>query len=284
MGNAYDAIVVGARCAGSPSDVAGPQGYRVLAVDRATFPSDTISTHLIHTPGVAALKRWGLLDGLLATGCPPIDTYAFDFGPFTIAGAPGIDEAPRLLPTADDPRQAAGGRRGRSRRGSARGVHRRGDRLRRRASRRHQGPRKRRQGPSLSTPKWSSGPMAGTRWSRRRCARAIPREAAAAGGLLHLLEWAADGRPASKCTSATERGFAAWPTHDGLTLVIAGWPYAEFAANRQDIEGNYLEGDGAGAGLCRSVCARARREERFPGAAVPNYFRKPYGPWLGTGR
>ena len=38
--------------------------------------------------------RWGLLDRLIATGCPPIHTYAFDFGPFTLAGAPGTREAP----------------------------------------------------------------------------------------------------------------------------------------------------------------------------------------------
>ena len=39
--------------------------------------------------GVAALARWGLRDRLTATGCPPIDTYAFDFGPFTLSGPPG---------------------------------------------------------------------------------------------------------------------------------------------------------------------------------------------------
>ena len=93
--NQYDAIVVGARCAGSPTAMLlARKGYRVLVVDRATFPSDTVSTHLLHPPGVAALRRWGLLDRLVATGCPPIDTYAFDFGPFTLAGAPGTDEAP----------------------------------------------------------------------------------------------------------------------------------------------------------------------------------------------
>src|SRR5512133_2478991 len=92
---AYDAIVVGARCAGSPtSRLLARRGYRVLLVDKAAFPSDTISTHLIHPPGVAALKRWGLLERVVATGCPPIDTYAFDFGPFTIAGSPGTVEAP----------------------------------------------------------------------------------------------------------------------------------------------------------------------------------------------
>jgi len=43
---------------------------------------------------VAALARWGLLERLEATGCPPIATYTFDFGPFTISGSPGTDQAP----------------------------------------------------------------------------------------------------------------------------------------------------------------------------------------------
>src|SRR5512134_1549982 len=94
-GKKYDAIVVGARCAGSPAAMLlARKGRDVLVVDRATFPSDTISTHLIHPPGVAALKRWGLLDRLVATGCPAIDTYVFDFGPITISGAPGTEDAP----------------------------------------------------------------------------------------------------------------------------------------------------------------------------------------------
>ena len=85
----YDAIVVGARCAGAPTAMLlARRGVRVLLVDRATFPSDTVSTHLVHAPGVAALSRWGLLDRVIATGCPPISTYSFDFGPFAIAGSP----------------------------------------------------------------------------------------------------------------------------------------------------------------------------------------------------
>jgi 2-polyprenyl-6-methoxyphenol hydroxylase-like FAD-dependent oxidoreductase len=68
--------------------------YKVLVVDRATFPSDAVSTHLIHPPGVAALERWDLLERLVASGCPLIDTYVFDFGSFVIAGTPGIPAAP----------------------------------------------------------------------------------------------------------------------------------------------------------------------------------------------
>ncbi len=45
--NGYDAIVVGARCAGSPvAMLLARKGYKVLVVDRSTFPSDTVSTHL----------------------------------------------------------------------------------------------------------------------------------------------------------------------------------------------------------------------------------------------
>jgi hypothetical protein len=78
----YDAIVIGARCAGSPTAMLlARKGHRVLVVDRATFPSDTVSTHILHPLGAASLARWGLLDRLTATGCPPIHTYDFDFGP-----------------------------------------------------------------------------------------------------------------------------------------------------------------------------------------------------------
>src|SRR5512143_391135 len=91
----YDVIVVGARCAGSPTAMLlARMGHRVLLVDRATFPSDTISTHVIQPQGMAALRRWGLLDRVVATGCPPVHTYAFDFGAFKLAGSPGTADEP----------------------------------------------------------------------------------------------------------------------------------------------------------------------------------------------
>src|SRR5262252_7480664 len=85
----YDAIIVGARAAGAPTAMLlARKGHRVLLVDRASFPSDTLSTHYIHQPGVARLRRWGLLDRLVATGCPPSRSLTFDVGPFALAGTP----------------------------------------------------------------------------------------------------------------------------------------------------------------------------------------------------
>ena len=74
-----------------------------------------------------------------------------------------------------------------------------------------------------------------------------------------------------------ERGFAAWPTNDDLTVAIVGWPFAEFEANKRDIEGNYLKTFELASDFADRVRA-ARREARFVGTSVRNYFRRPYGP------
>ena len=94
----YDAIVVGARCAGSPTAMLlARKGYRVLLVDKASFPSDTLLIHYIHQPGVARLKRWGLLDRIIVSNCPPVLRQVVDCGPFALAGSPppvdGVTEA-----------------------------------------------------------------------------------------------------------------------------------------------------------------------------------------------
>ena len=98
MNPTFDVIIVGARCAGAATaTLLARRGHRVLLVDRATFPSDTVSTYFIHAPGVAALQRWGLREAVAGSGCPPVRWYGFDFGPFTIEGQPraidGVDEA-----------------------------------------------------------------------------------------------------------------------------------------------------------------------------------------------
>ena len=85
----HDVIVVGARCAGTPTArLLARQGYRVLLVDRATFPSDTISTHCIRMSGIVQLQRWGLLDRVAATNCSPIRKLMTHRGDFALTGTP----------------------------------------------------------------------------------------------------------------------------------------------------------------------------------------------------
>ena len=58
----FDAVVVGARCAGASLAIdLARGGWRVAMVDKAHFPSDTLSTHVIFPDGIARLDRLGAL-------------------------------------------------------------------------------------------------------------------------------------------------------------------------------------------------------------------------------
>ena len=83
----YDVIIVGARVAGSATALLlARRGLKVLVLDRATFPSDTLSTHQVQVPGVARLARWGVLDQILAAGTPATRNVRFDQGEAVITG------------------------------------------------------------------------------------------------------------------------------------------------------------------------------------------------------
>jgi 2-polyprenyl-6-methoxyphenol hydroxylase-like FAD-dependent oxidoreductase len=278
MTNRYDVIVVGARCAGAPTAMLlARKGYRVLVVDRARFPSDTVSTHLLHPPGVAALRRWGLLARLVATGCPPIHTYVFDFGPFAISGTPG----PPDTPVAYAPRRTVLDQL------LVEGAAEAGAEVR--------------QEFSVQEVLVEEGRVSGIRGhgSDGRSFTEHARVVVGADGRHSLVArtvqparyhekppllyayysyWSGldmDGR--FQTWVRPDRAFAAWPTHDDLTLVIGGWPSAEQAANRADVEGEFhkmLELVPAFADRVRG----ARRVDRLTGAGVANYFRQPYGP------
>jgi len=73
MPEKFDVVVVGARCAGSPlATLLARKGVRVALVERATFPRDTLSTHIFEAPGINVLARLGVLDRVRATGAEPI--------------------------------------------------------------------------------------------------------------------------------------------------------------------------------------------------------------------
>ncbi len=85
----YDVAVVGARCGGAPTAMLlARAGHRVLLVDRASFPSDTLSSAFLWQRGGAKLAQWGLWERLLATGCPPFREVTVDQGPLVFRGRP----------------------------------------------------------------------------------------------------------------------------------------------------------------------------------------------------
>ncbi|MBE8518403.1 FAD-dependent monooxygenase [Amycolatopsis sp. H6(2020)] len=86
----YDVIVVGARCAGAPTALLlARAGHRVLLIDKSAYGSDTLSTHLVHQPGIAALARWGVLDDVRASGCPPLERTVYEIADVRIDGCAG---------------------------------------------------------------------------------------------------------------------------------------------------------------------------------------------------
>ena len=72
----FDVVVVGARCAGSPlATMLARRGLRVCLVDRATFPSETPSTHVVQPSGVILLQQLGVLDALWDAGAARLDRF-----------------------------------------------------------------------------------------------------------------------------------------------------------------------------------------------------------------
>lgn len=274
----YDVIVVGARCAGSPTAMLlARTGYRVLVVDRASFPSDTVSTHIVQPQGVAALARWGLLERVTATGCPPVDTYVFDFGPIVISGSPGTAASP----VAFCPRRTVLDKLLVDAAGEA------GAEVR--------------EGFTVEEIVVEDGVVVGVRGhgAGGQSVTEYARVVVGADGLRSLVAQTVrpeqyHEKPQLLCGYYSywsglpmagrfetyirpDRGFAAVPTNDGLTLIVGGWPFAEFAANKTDIEGNFVKTLELAPEFADRVRA-ANREERFAGMAVPNFFRRPFGP------
>ncbi|HEU4932679.1 MAG TPA: NAD(P)/FAD-dependent oxidoreductase [Pyrinomonadaceae bacterium] len=275
----YDAIIVGARCAGSPlAMLLARKGYRILLLDRASFPSDTISTHHIHQPGVAHLKRWGLLEKLRASNCPPTKTIKFDVGPFALAGSPppanGNAEAyaPRrrvldkiLVDAAVDAGaelrerftveelttdgESITGIRGRDANGSTVTEHAR--------------------------------IVIGADGARSMVANAVNAPVYFDRGMLtcnYYSYWSGVQHEGVELYPRDGRTIVVDKTNDGLSMICIVFPKEEFDRVRSNIEGEYLRTIQQNAPTLFERMKNGRREERFAGTGfLPNFFRQPYG-------
>ena len=96
MDSMTDVVVVGGRCAGAPTAMLlARAGLSVRLLERSACLGDVVSGHLIKPAGVARLRRWKVLDAVLATGCPRLyDRVLWLGGQPQHAPAPELDTAP----------------------------------------------------------------------------------------------------------------------------------------------------------------------------------------------
>ncbi len=276
----YDAIIVGARCAGSPlAMLLASKGYRVLLLDRAHFPSDMrMSTHYIHQPGVARIKRWKLLERLEASGCPPITRHKYDLGGFTLTGSPppfedvSVAYAPRrtvLDKILVDAAAASGA--------------------------------ELREGFSVDTLTSDQGRVTGIRGAASKgrpvteqarivvgadgmnsvvagCVRAPQYNQVPRRQLTHFSYWSGVEIEGLEFYLGDYRAAYGWNTNHGLALIGVNWALKQYPRLPAGIEASFLEViDCAAPGLAVRLRA-GRREEPWTGAGIPGFFRKPYGP------
>src|SRR5688572_10876690 len=275
----YDAIVVGARCGGSPTAMLlARRGFKVLLVDKATFPSDTISTHILWPHGAEILGRWGLLDTLAATGLPPIcRRMTFDVGPFALRGTiPDANEGmggfcPRRTVLDSLLVNAA----------AESGV-------------------EVRESFTVDELLMTDETIVGVR-GHGKGGTAVEERARVIIGADGVNSFVAravrtaeyDVRPVAACCyysyfSGVAQddielyvrdgcAFGGAPTNDGLHLVMVNWPTREFPEVRADIEGHVWRALEKAPDFLARVRQGHREETWYGTAGVPGYFRKPYG-------
>jgi flavin-dependent dehydrogenase len=277
----YDAIIVGARCAGSSlALLLARRGARVLLVDRVTFPSDTLNGHYIQPTGVRSLARWGVLDRVLGSGtATPIRSAEFSFGPIKLKGHlawpdghPAMAVAPRrlrldalLVDAADDAGAEV------------------------------------RQGVSVTDLLWEDGRVVGIT-GHGRDGRPIAERATLVVGAdgIHSRVARAVGAasyaetPPQTClyyshwANLPVSGFEGYfwpgryvlmfPADDGLTCVAVGWSHAEFNRVRANFEVEFAR-EIQHLPEVADRLSSARRAEPLRGTAdLPGFLRMPHGP------
>jgi 2-polyprenyl-6-methoxyphenol hydroxylase-like FAD-dependent oxidoreductase len=273
----YDVIVVGCRVAGaSTAMLLARHGLRVLAVDRASFPSDAISTHQVQIPGGAALRRWGILDALVSAGAPPARHVRFEGGGSVLDGQfpayEGVDAvfSPRrtlLDAILVDAARAAGAD---VREGftvdeividgnDVRGI------------------RGRQENGSTITERARVVVGADGKHSIvAQAVRAPVERELDARTVAAYAYWSGLPVKGGEVYQRERRALGLWPTNDELTLSYVAWPIAEFETFRSDIEGN-LVGTMRAMGIGERLHGAERVERIRTTPDVPNVIRTPAG-------
>jgi 2-polyprenyl-6-methoxyphenol hydroxylase-like FAD-dependent oxidoreductase len=277
----YDVIVIGARVAGAATAMLlARQGLRVLAVDRAGFPSDTLSTHQVQLPGVARLRRWGLLERVEGAGTPATRRVRFDAAGVVLDGRyprhGGVDAllSPRrkvldaLL--VDAAREAGAEVRERY---AVEELVREGDRV--------IGIRGRPRGVSGRVSVHTAGLVVGADGKRSLMARAVgaaayhrqPERTVAA-----YTYWSGLEVRGGEIYLRAGLAVPVFPTNGGLTMVAVLTPRQDLARLRRDPDGEFLRA----LDRCGDLGERARvatRVERIRFAPdLPQAYRVPFGP------
>jgi flavin-dependent dehydrogenase len=272
----YDVIIVGARVAGSATGMLlARKGLRVLVVDRASFPSDTLSSHQLQPPGAERLARWGLLDRLVEAGTPGINRVRFDNDGVVLSGAfpdGGTLYSPRRTVLdamlVDEARAAGAEVRERTivddvlvADGRATGIrcHIKG-----------------------SAPVVEIAPLVvgadGKHSLVASTFRARSHRQREARSLAFYTYWQDVPLDGGELYGWDRRIVGAWPTNDGLVVTYISWPASEFETFRADPMGNVLATLDRAGDLGERARAGTHVGPLRGTIDLPNVIRRPYGP------
>lgn len=276
----YDVIVVGARCAGAATAMLlARKGYRVLLTDKAHFPSNMpMSTHLVWQAGAEKLNRWGLLESVKASNCPPMTEVSLDLGMFALKGRPtpagevNSAFAPRRIvldKVLVDAAVAAGAE---LREGFAvKGLLRDGDRI-----------------------TGIHGGSSGNKDVQERAHLVV-----GADGTISLIAREVGATEYNQVPQATGFYFSyfsgvqinsiefvprpgrmvfAWRTNDDHALIGMAWGLSDFNKVRHDVEKYFYAELAQLAPELHSRVRNGKREASWTGGAASGFFRKPNGP------